>query len=139
LSGNYLVETSRYFAQIQSFLEYYDRSQILLFTLDELQNDPAKVCRTIFEKVGVEPDFGHPGFQRRHHRTSYTYPRTGLAAKMALYRGTRALRPALPFMFKKMDRPHLDGELRDRLVAALKPDTDSLREYWGRDLRHWSV
>ncbi len=139
LEDNNFVETSRYFKQLQSFLEYYDHNQILLFTLDELQTDPGGVCRTTFKKVDVDPHFYHSGFQKHCHQTSNTYPRTDLAAKLSLCPGVRAMRPALPFMLKKTDKPQIDGELRGQLVDVLKPDIDSLRKYWGRDLSHWSV
>ncbi len=139
LEDNNLVDTSRYFKQLLEFLEFYDRDQILLFTLDELQADPGKVCQTIFKKVDVDPHFYHPGFHRHFHQTSNLYPRTDVAVKLSHYAGSRAIRHALPFMFKKMDRPQINGELRSRLVDVLKPDIDSLRKYWGRDLLHWSV
>ena len=139
LENNNYVETSLYFKQLQAFLEYFDRKQILLFTLDDLKTDPGAVCRAIFKKVDVDPHFHHPCFYKQFHQTRNTFPRGGLAANLSRYAFSRPIQRALPFMYRKMDKPQLNSELRDRLTERLKPDVDDLRAFWGNDLEHWSV
>ena len=43
--NNHYVHTSRYFMQIQQFMEFYDRSQLMLFELDEISRDSTGVVR----------------------------------------------------------------------------------------------
>jgi hypothetical protein len=138
--NNKYVETSRYYTQIGKFLEYFDRSQLLLFTLEELHNHPHKVCRDIFSKVGVDPDFSHSSFHEIHHRTSLKRRPTSLALKISRYPGGRAVRSTLPFLLERsLDKQSLPQEVRSCLIEELKPDIDALRKFWDRDLTHWSL
>jgi hypothetical protein len=140
LEDNKYVETSRYHKQIQRYLEHFDRSSMLLFTLEELHEKPERVLAEIFEKVGVDPHFCHEGFRRIHHESQRKGRPTRLGFELHRHRGGRYVRYALPFLFERpLVRPVLTAELSARLEEALRPDVEALRELWGRPLSSWSV
>lgn len=136
---NTYIASSRYHHQIQCFLRYYKRDALLLYTLDELSSDPRAVCRELFERLGVDPDFDHPGIGQVHHSSGSKRRPTQTARALARLPGGRLIRYALPALLSEpMDKPTMSDELRARLVEVLKPDTDQLRALWGRELAHWS-
>jgi hypothetical protein len=136
---NTYIASSRYHHQIQYFLRYYKRDALLLYTLDELSSDPRAVCRELFERLGVDPDFDHPGIGQVHHSSGSKRRPTQTARALARLPGGRLIRYALPALLSEpMDKPTMSDALQARLVEVLKPDTDQLRALWGRDLAHWS-
>jgi hypothetical protein len=50
------VEMGLYAQQLQHYLEYFDRQQILVVVFEQLIRDPEKAFRRIFEFLGVNPD-----------------------------------------------------------------------------------
>jgi len=51
---SYLVR-SQYHMQLQQFLRYFDREQILVFQQSDLRDDRTATLRRVFEFVGVDP------------------------------------------------------------------------------------
>ena len=59
----WLVTPSRYWLQLEQYLEHFQPEQILVVDSDELR---ASLPR-IFELAGVDPSFRSPGFERAHN------------------------------------------------------------------------
>lgn len=117
---NKYVNVSRYHFQIQQFRQYYGPSRILLFELHELSESPVGVVRAICDQVGLTYDYDTAGLDVVHNAT-----------------GEKRLPQGGPWAGRTLTRPVISSELRRRLCEALRPDTDRLRHYWGRDLSHW--
>ena len=64
------VTRSKYFMQLQRFLEHYPQEQILVLDQRELRDERMPTLRRLFEFVGVDPDFQHPKFEQVRHSTS---------------------------------------------------------------------
>lgn len=144
------ISRSKYFSQLQRFLDYYDRDQILVIENSRLRDDRAQTLREVFEFVGVDPDFQHPKFEQVRHSTSRKKRATRLGMrvqKMSRSRmGSRiprrawlALDVALP-LSKPIDKP---GGVREALgpevLEVLHEDAERLREFTGLALADWSV
>ena len=56
-SDSYAVALSKYATQIDQYLAYFDRSSLLILTLDELKEDPESVLRKVSLHAGVDPEF----------------------------------------------------------------------------------
>ena len=56
-TDSYAVALSKYAMQIDQYLEYFDRSSLLILTLDELKEDPESVLRKVSLHAGVDPEF----------------------------------------------------------------------------------
>ena len=80
-STSYLAR-SHYYMQLQQFLRFYPREQILLVEQDELRNRRLETLRTVFEFIGVDPEFSHARFSDERHKTSRKTRATPLAMRL---------------------------------------------------------
>lgn len=140
--NNYLL-TSRYFFQLQAFLDYYPAEQILLIESEALNQTPAAVVDRVFTFLGISPDYDSSLLGRRFHESSLKRRQSPLERYLSdrttnplLHRGIqRLLRP----LRQPVERPTLTDDLRDRLVAALAPDVAQLRQFSHQPFDRWSL
>jgi hypothetical protein len=144
------VARSRYFTQLQRFLEHYDRDRILVIENTDLRQDRAATLRRVFEFVGVDAGFEHPKFEQVRHSTSRKKRATRMGMRVQKLSRTRlgrkvprrvwlGLDVALP-LSKPISKP--DGvreALGEEVIEVLHQDAERLREFTGRDLANWSV
>jgi hypothetical protein len=64
------VTRSRYWMQLQPYLEHFDRSQIEVITQEELQSDRNGTMRKAFSFAGVDPDFTSEQFEREWEKST---------------------------------------------------------------------
>jgi hypothetical protein len=146
------VARSKYFTQLQRFLEFYDRRQVLVIENCDLRDDRAATLRRVFEFAGVDAGFEHPKFEQVRHSTSRKKRATKMGMRVQKLSRSRfgrriprrawlALDMALP-LSKAISKP-TTGELRealgDEVTEVLHEDAERLREFTGRDLANWSV
>jgi Sulfotransferase domain len=143
----WLVTPSRYWLQLEQYLEHFPPEQILVVDSDELR---ASLPR-IFELVGVDPSFESAGFERAHNagtgRTRRN--RAGEAVSTLLERTlgparSQALRERAPQALKSPFRYEaepaaLSAELRAELEDELREDAERLRAHTGLAFAGWSV
>ena len=145
---SYLVR-SQYHMQLQQFLRYFDREQILVFQQSDLRDDRTATLRRVFEFVGVDPDFTHPRFEQERHQTSRKLRSTRAAARLDRASRSRAGR-LLPRNFwfllderlplrRPIERPDVRGVLGEEVLQVLREDAEQLRELTGRSFDNWSV
>jgi hypothetical protein len=145
---SYLVR-SQYFMQLQQFLRFYDREQILVLQQSDFRKDRATTLREVFEFVGVDPGFTHPSFERERHSTARKTRATRLAARLERMSKTKrgrllppkvwfALDERLPLR-KPIERPDVRAALSDEALRALREDAERLRDLVGRDFAAWSI
>jgi hypothetical protein len=145
---SYIVR-SQYHMQLQQFLRFYDMEQILVFQQSDFRRQRADSLRTIFEFLGVDPEFTHPSFERERHATARKTRATRLAArleKMSRSRRGRLLPPKFWFALderlplrKPIERPDVRAALSDEALRVLREDAERLRELTGRDFAGWSI
>ncbi len=143
------VVRSQYFMQLQQFLKYYDREQVLVLQQSEFRKDRLQALRQVFEFVGVDADFTHPSFERERHATARKTRATRLAAwleSMSKGRGGRVLPPKVWFALdeylplrKSIERPDVRGALSDETLRVLREDAERFRDLVGRDFPSWSI
>jgi hypothetical protein len=144
------VSRSRYFMQLQRFLEHYPDERILVLDQQDLRDDRMATLRRLFEFAGVDPDFQHPKFEQVRHSTSRKKRATRLGMRVQKASRSRwgrrvprrawlAMDVALP-LSKPIDKPTGVREaLGDEVIEVLHEDAERLRAYTGRDFAHWSV
>jgi Sulfotransferase domain len=106
--NNYVL-TSMYRFQLFPFLRRFPLERILITTAENLKEKRAETLRSMFQFIGVDPDFEHSEFRRMYHQT-----------------------PVLA-------RPVLRQEDRDRLAEHLAPDVDGLRVLTGLRFERWCL
>jgi hypothetical protein len=146
------VARSRYFSQLQRFLEHYDREQILVIENNDLRADRADTLRKVFEFAGIDPTFEHPKFDQVRHSTSRKKRATRMGMRVQKMSRTRwgrrlprrawlALDVALPLSkpISKPPREELEAALGEEVLEVLHEDAERLRAFTGRKLAGWSV
>ena len=142
------VLRSQYYMQLRQFLNHYSAEQILVLDQDDLRHSRLDTLRTIFDFVGVDPDFEHPGFTRERHRTGRKHRATRAGLRLEKL-GMRMFGGKLPrgfwfaerllFLRRPIDVPDVRDELSPEVITVLHEDADRLREFTGRSFDRWSV
>jgi hypothetical protein len=144
------VARSCYHAQLQRFLEHFDRSRILVLDSRDLRDRRLHTLRRVFEFLGVNPEFYHQGFEYVRHsseekrratrvglqvrRLSRTSP--GLVVPLPVWRAVEAgFGLTRPFEA----RPDVRQALGEAVVERLRADAERLRADTGLALDHWSI
>ena len=143
---NKYVMTSRYYWQLQPYLETFGDEQILVRSLESLRDDPARVLGDIQSFIGVQSRVTD-----RQLRQGRFNARSEKKIRGEWYRWLSGLlnqpikdtlRPYVPLQWlpgASVDPPDPSEELRDRLREAFREDVESLRQLTGRSFDRWSV
>lgn len=148
---NMYLAGSRYATQVEQFLRFFGEERLLVLEQDELRHERERTLRRIFTFLEVDPEFSSEHFERELNTRSEKVRLRGvgvlLARTGAIRLGRRvplALRAPLSRRIKsavtrEIEPPRLEGELRARLVAALRPEVERLRALTGRRFDDWSL
>lgn len=150
-----VVARSCYFRQLERYLPFYQREQILIVTFEDLRDARAQTLHSIFTFLGVDPTFTSPCFDEVLNQSRHWMPRTklerALASRVArlCYRfpNWQNVVTALGRWDKKTLSPALASALQEataisdeRLVALkeyLRPDLERFKNWTGRDYPQW--
>jgi hypothetical protein len=143
------VTRSKYAMQLERFLEHYPKEQVLVFQQSELRHKRMETLRTVFDFIGVDPEFNHPRFEQERHQTSGKTRATRLAVRLEKMGRSRRGRliPAnfwlvlddrLPLR-RAIKRPDVKAALPQETLEELRADGERLRELTGRDFSNWKI
>ncbi len=137
------VETSRYFFQLQAYLDHYPDEQIYLVQLEQLSRDPVTVLNDICGFLGIPAACDASVLAKRFHKSeSKKHPSwleqklVGVTSNPHLKSGIRTLTRPLR---KPIDKPILSDSDQEMLHAVMSDDAKKLREYSGCSFPGWSV
>jgi len=155
---NRYIWFSKYFMQLEQYLKYYPKSNILVVTAEQLRNEREKVLKKIFQFLDVDDSFYCKEFsevknvsaetvKRRKPRKFVRYIRSD---KRGISFVRKILYPLMPRPLKykifhevepgeKIERPVLDEKLKPRLINALRDDINKLRNFTGYDFKEWCL
>jgi hypothetical protein len=148
------VTRSRYWMQLQPYLERFDAGQIEVITQEELQTDREGTMRRAFRFAGVSEDFTSEQFEREWEKSSAKESdRYQLMEKLIKLPGFRAFDrnfdrfpERMRWMVEKVvhdpeappaPKPDLPDSIRDSLVAQFGEDVAALQEFAGREFSGW--
>jgi hypothetical protein len=139
--SNYVL-TSRYFWQLEAFLEHYSKAQVLVVDAERLRLEPAAVVEEVQRFAGIPPAWDPKVLNQRFHESSKKKRRTDVERRLHARLRSPLIRElvrtiAQPFR-RKFERPVLSGDDRERLIEELRPDVEELRRFSGLALTHWS-
>jgi len=138
----HLINCSRYYLQLEQYLQWFSPEQILIATTEELNADRKSTLKKIFQFIGVEQtDFYDPQYDRSRH-TSFGRRKICNALIRKKLRNTPyynfvASRLHWLIPSQKVDKPQLPGDLEKHLEQVLRDDVHKLREFTGRDFQEW--
>jgi hypothetical protein len=145
--GTYITR-SKYFMQLEQYLVFFPPSSILVVGQEELLRDRAATMREVFSFLGVEPSFYARRFERIMHPTSHRRGKAPLSAFVdGLARGMRLpesvsfqVQRLLPYPFTRgLERPAVNGAVRESLRRELREDAVQLRELTGKRFPSWCI
>lgn len=137
-----------YFAQLERYLAHFARGRLGIYLYDDLQRDPRRLLREIFDFLEVDPSFT-PDISLRHNRAGLPRSRRLHRLIMTPNPLKSLVRPLLPGRLRAMvkaavtdsrlnlRRPSLPGDLRRGLVADYRDDVLKLQDLIRRDLSGW--
>lgn len=104
------VEQGLYATHLRNWLRYFDRSQLLIVLMEDIEADPRTVCRQVYSFLGVDEAFVPAGLVQRYNRSFATRwsPLSGM--KDAIYAATRL--PGLHWMWNLATRSGLRAAYR---------------------------
>jgi Sulfotransferase domain len=114
------LKTSMYHFQLQAYLDYFPREQILLVPSEALWREPAGWFGEILSFVDITCDID-PGFVER--TASLLTPTS----------------PSPAHRRRNAQTLQLTDADKERLVAALITDVQALRKYSGKSFTEWSI
>jgi hypothetical protein len=142
---------SMYAHQIERYRASFEADRLLVLDNAELAGERARALREIFAFLGVEPRFESAAFERELYRgnTRRRYPpgwehvvglTLGPRVRWVPPRVRRSLRSTTErLLFRAVEEPELDADLKGRLQQLYGPDVARLRSLTGRRFSSWSV
>ncbi|MBW2174618.1 MAG: sulfotransferase domain-containing protein [Deltaproteobacteria bacterium] len=148
---NSYIARSKYFMQLEQFLDYYPNSNILIITAEDLYGRRVETLQKIFRFLDVDETFHSDKFFNLKHTSSEKgrKNRVGLLLKrLSKMDFARILSTEtrmrlgrvfyLPFS-TAIERPVLNESLRAEIIDYVREDTNRLREYTGCDFERWCI
>lgn len=152
------LDYSRYAFQLEQYLEYFPREQLLVITSEDLRGDRRTAVRKAFEFLGVDADFVPPHLDRDFYETKDraarspvpVWLRKGLKTYFPAAKRAKELENNITRTINRVRRPAKDdpkpegklaipSETRARLVSVLAEDVRSLRSFLGPDFDGWGI
>jgi hypothetical protein len=149
LDGNPYVSRSKYFMQLEQYLEFFDKSSIKIVILEDLYAHPQKTLGEIFNFLEVDDTFYSRKFLLKWHKSKFKRRKNRFGIYLS---GTSVMKfvELLPFALRgpvekilffplsyKVRRPVLNQTLQRNLVEFLKDDIRNLTKYTGRQYKGW--
>lgn len=144
------LSASRYAAQIEHYLEYFPREQLLVITAEQLRSAPEQTLRRIFLFLGVDHERSAPIMRQEFNKTEDKRIRRTIfriASRSAAYGTVKRLVPArltklaLPLVTKRLDNANvaIPEDLRRWLTDILRDDVRRLYRYLDGSFDGWGI
>jgi Sulfotransferase domain len=151
LEKNRYINFSKYYMQLEQYLNYFPASNILIMTQEDLFRHRQSALQKAFRFLDVDEKYSSEKFSMIRHaseekgrknriglmlkRLSETKPAKLFSTHTRMNIGRLLY---LPFS-TRLKRPVLSGDLKKELIACLKDDVDRLRKLTGRRFKNWCV
>ena len=148
---NRIVAPSRYWAQVERYLNLFDRSQLLVVDQHDLKVRRRETLSEVFGFLEVDDSFDSPRFELEINTRDQKLRPGRLGAQV----WDRALRPAgrlapervrgvvrkpvSRLIYRQIEEPVLTPTMRERLRTMLGPEVQALRRFTGKEFETWSV
>jgi Sulfotransferase domain len=145
------LDITRYCMQIEQFLEYFDRSRLLVVTTEALRHERARTVSQVLEFVGADPSFSPPPTFPELNRSGDRRLDTTLSSRLRRLPGYERARRLVPTRVRRLSgrvvkRPltaHVDMSMPDELCRRvrqeLREDVAGLRAFLGPSFDGWGI
>ena len=148
------LESSKYAMQIEQYLFYFDRSRLMVLSVDDLAARRQETLSTLFQFIGVDPSV-FPGEATVEYNVGTEHRRAfGVLEKLRSTKMHWLARRLVPtdsrlneFLWRfvsvrsstPIEAAQPSTETRRRLLDALRPDLENLRSYMGPGFDSWGL
>jgi Sulfotransferase domain len=154
LSDDHYLCASSYALQIEHYLQFFDRSQMLLVLSEDLRFARQETLTHVFEFLGIQSDWRPPNLtteyhlsdnKRRPRRAARRLDGTWVGARMGLRPGHWEEGTISPRVWRAITQPIkdeetiIDAETRQQLTKLLQRDMKRLKEYLTPDFGGWGL
>tara|TARA_B100000315_G_scaffold174050_1_gene162497 strand:+ start:792 stop:1676 length:885 start_codon:yes stop_codon:yes gene_type:complete len=152
------IDFSKYYMQLEQFLNYYPKESFLILTAEELKNKRRETLKRAFRFLNIDDDFYCDEFsdlinvsrgklKRKKPRRIVRYFAHGPKKKTSFSKLGYAMIPKIlkdkalesTKTGQKVYRPLLSEDLRNKLIEALRADIAKLREFSGCSFSQWCL
>ncbi len=141
-SSNY-IQTSKYYFQIQAFLEYYSDRQLLILESEQLNKYTTNVLSIVFRFLGISANYDPTLLEERFHESSDKKRLSRLERSLCRRTNNPYLLASIRKITKpwrqSIERPTLSPKDRQMLVEEIAPDIEKLRQFTGLTFSDWSL
>jgi hypothetical protein len=143
--GGYL-EKGLYYAALKRYLLYFEREQMHISLMEDLQDDPKALLKSIFHFLGTDEDFVPSDISHRHNPSGIIRN----PALRALWTGSSQLRALVrplskestrhavfEWLARDVEKPQFPPQVRAELTEYFREDILQLQDLIERDLSHW--
>ncbi len=139
------LAASKYAMQIEQYLEYFSRDQLLVVTSEDLRRNRAATMRVVHEFLGVD-DVAPATLTDEFNRTEGKRMLRPLARRLRHLPGARAGARLVPGVSRWLGTRPLDPERAEispaferQLRDLLRDDVRRLRSYLGEEFDGWGI
>jgi len=149
--NNPYIARSKYFMQIERYLDVFPVSNLLIVTVEELYHRRRATLQKIFRFLDVDATFCSEKFEDIIHKSAEKRRKTplGLILKGVYEKSIARAFPlrlrmrmgqflSIPFS-REVVKPAVNDTVREALASVLRKDLDRLRTFAGRKFRDWCV
>lgn len=151
LSVPIYLAASRYALQVEQYLEYFRREQILVLTSEQLRDLRADTLHKVYEFLGVDPTWTDGNHDREYNESNTKrIPRRFAPPVTRLLWVSRhtpdSVKRPLGKLYRRLgmrgvqpNRASFSEEFRYQLEELLRDDIRRLRSYMGKDFDGWGL
>lgn len=142
------IQFSKYFMQIEEYLKFYKREQILIVKNRNLREKRIETLKKIFKFLEVDSSFRCDEFYKMKNvsEEKRKYPKHKKAKRIVRY--LRGKAPFVPKAIKKkmypnlgpgelVEKPTLSKEAKKRILSYLREDIERMQVFSGLNLSDW--
>ena len=143
------IAYSKYYYQLEKFLTYFERSQILVTTLENLSKEPISVMSYIFDFLEVDKNFFLNSYREKVHASNEKVKSGKLLnflRKSPLMEGYQRLKPLIPLnthirakrlLGKHIEKPNLNENQISYLQSLFCEDISNLEAFLECSFSNW--
>jgi len=143
------IQASLYYMQIQEYLKFFPREQLLIFLLDDLKKNPRDTVKKVFTFLDVDNQFMPPNIDEVKHQTKSKKGKDTIVVKimkkLPFYHQINnnisdSLKQFIGIFFKKkiMVIPPKQADIPSDIIKLIKEDIAKLSDFLNRDLSFWT-
>ncbi|OEU66738.1 MAG: hypothetical protein BBJ57_09480 [Desulfobacterales bacterium PC51MH44] len=148
LNNNHYVACSKYYMQVEQYMEYYTKDKILVIATEALRSKPVATMKRVFMFLGVNESFCGSEYskmynptsgKRRKNKIGMYFKKNGIENKLESHLPWTLYEMYTKITSNPIKKPELEKDLEMKLIDYLQEDVNSLRAFTADDFANWRL